>query len=139
MTATKQAAHGTLFKIDPDGNSSFDTLTLTTDVTPPPRVREEIEGRELADDFEVPILGIEMASKFDVVQFWHPGDTNHELIDTAFDAKTDFAAQIVTSHNTPVTDEFNVKVVGLTPETLTPGGTYKRTVSFLRTSDITRT
>jgi hypothetical protein len=93
----------------------------------------------LADDFEVPILGIETASEFDVVQFWDPGDSTHHAIDTAFDAKTDLTIQIVTPHSTPVTDEFTAKVGDLTPETLEPGGTYRRTITFVRTSDITRT
>ena len=137
--ASKQVAHGTLFKTDVTDGGSFATMTLVKSVTPPPRTREEIDGRTLDDDFEVPLMGIEMASEMSVMQFWEPGDTEHEKLDTAFGAKTDFPVQIVTPHATPVTDEFNVKVKQIEPAELTPNGTFQRTVTFQRTGDITRT
>jgi hypothetical protein len=139
MSALKQVAHGTIVKIDPDGDSSFTTLELVREFTPPPRQREQIDGRTLDDDFEVPLIGIESKSEFSLEQFWHPGDTNHELLDTAFDAKTEFAMQMVTPHTAPITDEFDVIVVKLDPKALQPNGTYQRTVGFVRTTDITRT
>lgn len=139
MTAEKQVAHGTLFKIDVAGNGTFETLTLTRELTPPPREREEVDGRELATEFDVPLLGIETKSSFPVNHFWHPGDTLHEKLDTAFEANTQFPVQIVTPHTVPVTDEFEVKVQKLEPAALQPNGTYQRTVTFLRCTDITRT
>lgn len=137
MAAEKQVAHGTLFKTDLSG--SLATLALTREVTPPPREREEVDGRDLVDDFDVPLLGIEVKSSFSVNQFWHPGETSHELLDTAFDDKTEFTCQIVTPHETPVTDEFDAKITKLEPASLQANGTYQRTVTFLRTTGITRT
>lgn len=139
MAAAKQVAHGTIVKIDPNDDNTFTTLELVREVTPPPREREEIDGRTLDTTFEVPLLGIEVKSTFELQQFWHPGDSNHELLDTAFGAKTEFAFQIVTPHTAPITDEFNVQVEKLAPAALQPNGTYQRNVTFLRTSAITRT
>jgi len=133
VTALKQVAHGTVLNI---GESA---LELVISVTPPGRVRQEIDGVCLADDFEVPLLGIEQKSEIPAVQFWDPGDANHHALDTAFEAKTDLTLQIVTPHAVPVTDEFTAKVSKLEPEELAPGGAFKRKVTFVRTSDITRT
>ncbi len=134
MTATKQVAHGTVFNV-----GAGSELTLVVSVQPPGRVRQEIDGMTLNDDFEVPILGIEQKSEIAATQFWDPGDSNHHAIDTAFDAKTTLTLQIVTPHATPVTDEFTAQVSKIEPEELNPGGTYRRRVTFIRTSDITRT
>jgi hypothetical protein len=133
MTATKQVAHGTVF------NVGASALSLVISVKPPGRTREEIDGMTLSDDFEVPLLGIEQKSEITAKQFWDPGDSNHHAIDTAFDAKTDLSLQIVTPHATPVTDEFTAKVSKIEPTELTPGGTSQRDITFIRTSDITRT
>lgn len=133
MTAVKHVAHGTVLNV---GGSA---LELIVSVTHPGRVRQEVDGLCLADDFEVPLLGIEQKSEVPCTQFWDPGDTNHNQLDVAFDAKTELTLQIVTSHTVPVTDEFTAQVSKLEPEEFTPAGAYKRKVTFLRTSDITRT
>jgi hypothetical protein len=139
MTALKNVAHGTLCKADIDDNNSFTTLELTREVTPPPREREEVDSRTLSTCFDVPLLGIEQKSEFTLSQFWHPGESGHEALDTAFEAKTIFSFQIVTPHAYPVTLEFTVQVKKLDPAALQPNGTYQRTITFLRTSDITVT
>lgn len=137
--ATKQIALGTILKTDITLAATFVTHTLVKEITPPPRTREKIEGKDLADTFDVPLLGIEQESECTFKQFWHPGDTEHEKMDTVFGTKVSFDVQIVTPHGTPVTDKFTVKVVSLAPETLNTGGVYSRDVTLLRTSAITRT
>lgn len=137
--ATKQIALGSILKTDHTLAATFANHTLVDSITPPPREREEIEGKDLGDTLDVPLLGIEAPSRMEYTQFWHPGDTEHELIDTEFDNNAEGAYQIVTPHATPVTDEFTGKVVRIAPEALTPSGAYKRAVTILRTSDITRT
>lgn len=137
--ASKQIALGTLLKTDATTPATFATHTLVKEITPPPRVREEIDGKDLGDTFDVPLLGIEQVSKVTYKQYWHPGDTEHELIDTKFGNQVEFSIQIVTPHTVPVTDEFTVKVVGMSPETLSTGGVYSRDVELLRTGAITRT
>lgn len=139
MPASKQLALGTVLSIDHDGNASYDSMTLVTEVTPPPRKREEVDGKTLGDTFDVPILGIEQKSQMEFMQFWHPGDTEHEKLDTLFGSKASFSARIVTPHSTPKTDEFTCQVLELTPGTLTQGKLYSRKVTLLRTGAITRT
>lgn len=137
--ATKQIALGTILKTDHTLAATFVAHTLVDSVTPPAREREEIEGKDLGDTLDVPLLGIESPSRMELTQFWHPNDTEHELLDTEFDNNAEGAYQIVTPHATPVTDEFSGRVVRLAPEVLTPSGAYKRAVTILRTTAITRT
>lgn len=137
--ASKQIALGTILKTDCTTPSTFVAHTLVKEITPPARVREEIDGKDLGDVFDVPLLGIEQVSKVTYKQYWHPGDTEHELIDTKFDDQVEFSIQIVSPHTVPVTDEFTVKVVGITPESLSTGGVWSRDVELVRTGAITRT
>jgi hypothetical protein len=135
--ATKQIALGSLLKVD-DG-AGFDNQTLVEQITPPPRSRERIDAKILDDTLDVPLLGIEAVSDLEYVQHWEPNDVEHEKLDTYFDSKADLDVQIVTPHTVPVTDEFTCKVTDIGPEVLQPSGAYKRSVTLVRTTDITRT
>lgn len=137
--ATKQIALGSILKTDHTLAATFVAHTLVDTITPPAREREEIEGKDLGDILDVPLIGIESPSRMEYTQFWQPGDTEHELLDTELDNNVEGDYQIVTPHATPVTDEFTGKVVRLAPEQLTPSGAFKRQVTILRTSAITRT
>jgi len=136
--ATKHIALGTILKTDIASDGVFVAHTLVEQITPPNRTREEIDAKVLGDTLDVPLTGIEGVSRMELVQHWEPDDTEHENLDTAFDANAEYDFQIVTPHDTPITDEFSGKVVNLGPETLEPSGAYKRSVTILRTSDITR-
>lgn len=138
MAEAKQIALGTLLKVDATQGGTFVTQPLVDGVTPPNRTRSEIEGKALGDTLDVPLLGIEAPSRISFTQFWHPGETEHEKLDTLFGSKDEFDVQIVTPHGTPKTDEFTAQVVEITPEQLTPTGAYKRSVTLLRTTAITR-
>jgi len=137
--ASKQIALGTILKTDHDDNSIFEAMTLVDSITPAARERAEIEGKELGDVLDVPLLGIEAPSRMEFTQFWEPGDSEHEKLDTLFGSKAVAGFQVVTPHGTPKTDDFDGQVVKLTPEQLTPSGAYKRQVTILRTTAITRT
>tara|TARA_R100000808_G_C2120425_1_gene131843 strand:- start:351 stop:767 length:417 start_codon:yes stop_codon:yes gene_type:complete len=137
--AVKQIALGTVLKTDHDANAMFDNMTLVSAITPPARTREEIEGKDLGDTLDVPLLGIEAPSRPAFVQFWEPNDSEHEKIDTLFGSKATFGIQIVSPHSVAVTDEFDCKVLSLEPAELNASGVYQRTVTLLRVGDITRT
>jgi len=139
MAEAKQVAQGTLFKVDVADDSSFTTVPLVQEIEPPNRELEAIDAVVITEDFQVPEMGMEMPSEVAVSMLWHPGESLHEELDTAFDAKTEFPAQIVSPHGTPVTDEFNVQVKSMVPGPLTPSGMWTRRVVFQRTGDITRT
>ncbi len=137
--ASKQIALGTIIKTDQATANTFVAHTLLIDATPPAREREQIDAPGLGDTLDVPELGVESRSMFTFNQYWHPGDTEHEKMDTAFGSKATFSIQIVTPHSTAITDEFDVKITKLTPEVLTRNGLYKRQVEMVRVSAITRT
>jgi hypothetical protein len=137
--ATKQAALGSILKTDHNSDATFENMTLVSEITHPPRDRARVDAKDLGDALDVPLPGIENPSYCEFTQHWEPGDIEHEKLDTLFDSQTEFPVQIVTPHATPKTDEFNAKVFTLAPETLTPDGAYKRKVTLLRTSAITRT
>jgi hypothetical protein len=139
MAETRQVGLGTLFKLDSTQGGTFVTHPLTDSVTPPPRNRARIDSLVLGDTLNVPLLGVEETSEFPVTYHWHPGETEHEKLDTLFGSKAEFDVQVVYPFATPVTDEFSVRCVELTPEAITPTGTIKRTATLLRTSAITRT
>lgn len=131
--ADKQVAHGSVLNI------ASSPLQLVISMTPPGRTRQEVDALALADTFEVPLLGIEAKSEIQANQFWHPGDSNHEALDTAFESKANLTLQIVSAHTVPVTQEFTAKVSKLEPEELTANGTWRRKVTFLRQGDVTIT
>ena len=115
------------------------TITMVGSIDPPPRKREMIDGRDMSDALDVPLLGIEERSEFSMEQYWHPGDTEDEAMDTLFGSKAEMTLKIVTPHTVPKTDSIPCKVVGLEPQQVTPNGTFKRKVNFVRTGAITRT
>jgi hypothetical protein len=133
MAKEKQIAHGTSVLNDTT------TLTLIGSIDPPPRKREMIDGRDMQDDFDVPLLGIEERSEFALEQYWHPNSEEDEELDAAFEDKTELTIKLVSPHASPVTDSIPCKVVSLEPQQLVPNGVYKRKVGFVRTGDITRT
>jgi hypothetical protein len=137
--ASKQIALGSILKVDHDNNAAFDVMTLVRQITPPPRSRKKIDSLTLGDTFEVSQLGIESESEMEFQQLWHPGDTEHEKLDTLFGSKGQFSVQLITAHGTAVTLEFTVKVTALEPEAWTVDGVYSRKVTLLRTGAITRT
>ena len=137
--ATKQVGLGALVKVDDDGDASFTTVGLTRSITPPPRSRALVDGTALEDDLAVNEAGIEEASELSFTQFWHPGDTNHEIMDTLFGSKAKVDWQIVYPFATPVTDEFEGFVSALAPEQIEPGNIISRQVTVQRTGAITRT
>jgi hypothetical protein len=139
MAASKQIALGSILKTDITLHNTFVDMTLVRQITPPPRSRKKIEALTLGDTFEVPELGIESESEMEFQQLWHPGDTEHEKLDTVFGTKTEFTVHLVSAHTVPKTDEFEAKVVALEPEAWTVDGVYSRKVTLLRTSAITRT
>lgn len=137
--ADKQLGLGALVKIDPVPTSSFTTQGLTVSIDPPKRSREKVDGTALADTLSTYELGIEEHSTFEFMQFWHPGDTNHQVVDTLFDNNTEADFQIIYPFENLVTDEFSGKVSGIAPETVAKNGVISRKVTVERTSAIART
>lgn len=138
--ATKQVGLGTLVKVDEnDDGNSHTTMTVVMDATPPARTRTRVDQTALSDTLATYAPGIEEHSEFKFRQFWHPGDTVHQHIDTLFGNSTIVEWQIVYPFGTPVTDEFEGWVSDMTPATITKDEIISREVTVQRTSAITRT
>jgi len=154
MSTQKQSALGTILEMDPANTTAVTNLvaaTLVKTMTPPGREREEADGRALGDILDVPTQGGEAQSEMIFTQFWHPGDTNHELMDTQFGVDTNpnsigtvAAFRITYPHggtkvgDTAPTDSFSGYVRRLGPESLEPTGVYMREVAIRRTTAVTR-
>ena len=135
--ADKQAAQASILSLDHDDNATYETMTLVISITPPPRDRELLEGKDLGDTFDVPLFGIENQSQMSFTQFWDESDTEHTKIDTIFGTKFVASWKITTPHGTPQTIDFDGVVVNITPAEIAVGGTYQRTVTVQRVTAIT--
>jgi len=138
MTTYKQIALGSVIKLDDDG-AAFDVVPGVITATPPQRSREEVEGRELGDDFEVPILGVEQASEMTILLHYKEDDTEHEKWTTLFESGDEVSVQLVTPHSTPITKEFDCKVKAVGEQEYAANATMRCEVKVQRTSDITVT
>lgn len=138
--ATKYIGLGTVFKVDDnDDGSNHTTITLVITGTPPGRTRELIDGTSLEDTLSTYEAGIEQHSQMVMTQFWEPGDTMHEMLDTLFGSKNKVEFQTVYTTSPAHTDEFEGFVSGLEPQAIVHNGIYQRQVTIQRTSAITRT
>lgn len=138
MAAERNLALGSLVKVDATGGGSFSLVGLTRQVTPPPRERERIDGTVLSDELQVDLLGQEAKSDFTFTQLWHPGDTDHEKIDTLFDSKDEVDWQIIYPPSVNITDTFAGRVAAIAPEALEASGVISRQVTVHRTGAIAR-
>jgi len=152
MSTQKQAALGSILEMDVSSPyTTYVAVSLVKDITPPGREREEADGRALGDILDVPVQGGEAASELVFNQFWHPGDADHELLDTAFGVDTNpnsigttAGFRITYPHggtksgDTVFSDAFTGVVRSLGPATLEPTGVMMREVAVRRTSAITR-
>lgn len=107
---------------------------------PPHETREEVEATTLDSAVRETLPGEPRdTGELALMQAWTPGDTNHELLDTAMKDRTIDAYSIVwNSLTTPKTDSFSAWVKELGGESVGPKGLIQRRVVFKLTTAITR-
>lgn len=140
--ATKQLGCGTLVKVDHDSDAVFTTIALVSEMTPPSQAYAVTDASELSSCIAQEEGHREEPSEFQFVQHWHPGDSNHQIIDDLFalgSAAGKRNWQNIYPFDTPVTEQFEGWVQAMTPSTVTPQETIKRTVTVKRSGPITRT
>ena len=135
--ATKQLALGSLVKVDHNDDTVFTTVGLTRTITPPGRSRVNVDGTVLADTLQTNEPGIEAFSAFQFLQLWHPGDSNHTMLDTLFDNKTKVDWQVLYGSSPIRTMTFEGYVSDLGPEPLEVNGVIARQITVQRTGAIT--
>lgn len=136
--ATKHVALGTVIAVDVAGGSSYTTITLAMDATPPARKRVRVDQTALSDTLATRLPGIEDHSEYIYNQYWHPTDTQHESVDTLFGSGAIASWKITYPFGTPVLDTFSGWVSDLEPAALQTNGMIMRKVTIQRTSAITR-
>lgn len=136
--ASKYLGLGTLFKVDEDDSgSTFTTITLCIDGTPPKRSRVRIDATALTDTLSTYKMGMEDFSEFSFTQFWDPLDTQHVSLDTLFAAKTQVIWTI--TYTSGEVDSFEGFVSELSPTTVAKDQLLQRKVVVQRKTDTTRT
>lgn len=136
--ATKHVALGTVIAVDVAGGSSYATITLAMDATPPARKRVKVDATALSDTLATFNPGIEDHSEYTYTQYWHPTDTQHESVDTIFGSGAIATWKITYPLSTPVLDTFSGWVSDLEPASLQTNGMITRKCTIQRTSAITR-
>ena len=141
--ATKTLANGILLAYDENGdNLSLTTIGEITNITGPTISCESVNATTTDSAFEA-FLPSEVDDNGQVTfdQIWHAGDTNHELVDTAFDNRATTHAygwQITYPYASTVTDDFDAFVLSISPAAVGPKDVISRTVVLQLTSAITR-
>ena len=97
-----------------DSGSVFDTITLMTNATPPPRTRRRIDGAAFGDSLAVDEFGIEAQSDYLFDYWYEPNDTQHASFRTIFGAKTALLWQLVYGSND--TEQFEGKIANIEPQ-----------------------
>jgi hypothetical protein len=137
--AAKLLGLGTVTKVDEDGNTTgHTTVTLTVELTPPERSRALIDASTLGDSLATYAAGIEEHSSYTFTQYWEPGDTQHESLDTLFVSRNAVQWQIVYTSTPAKTDTFTGFISSLAPQAITINGLVTRVVTIQRTGAITR-
>ena len=139
--ADKLIGYGAIVKLDTVAQGEIRS------VTPPPRAYPRVALDDLSSTLMTEGQGIEEVSEWSWVQLWDPSDTNHLLIDTEFDNRSEGAYQIVFPQvndgagglTATQTWAFNARVVNLEAAELTNADVVTRTVTLSRTGDITKT
>ena len=136
--ASKRVGLGATVSVDPAGGTTYTVCTLPTEITPPPRTRVLVDQQVLADVLATNAAGIEDHSEFNFMKFWHPGDTQHETLDTLFGNSNEARWKITYPFSTPVLDSFLGWVSGLEPEAIVSDQIIGRRVTIQRTGATTR-
>lgn len=113
-------------------------ITLVTNITPPARSRTLIDQTALDEELATNALGIEEHSEFTFNQFWIPGDSQHQSMDTLFNSKALAEFKIEYTNAPAVVDTFSGKVSRLAPQAIERGGMLMREVTIQRYTNIAR-
>ena len=148
-TPVKVSACGSIVRLD--FGSGFITMGLCDSITPWPQTKA-INDLPTLDCETSAEVGREQQSTLIFTQYWDPQDVDQALVVTNFEealtdnSKKDVPVQYTTASYTTtggasssVTHEATCQVAEVAPEELTPDGFYKRQVTVVCKSSITKT
>jgi hypothetical protein len=137
MAQSKNIGHGTLLKRVTGGPT---TIGMVRSITPPAFTREDVNATSLTDTVQYNLPSDpEDPGEVTIEAFWTSGDTNDELIDTDFAARTISSWSI--TYASPITRvaTFDAWVKSMTPAVIESSSVISRTVVFRLTTVITWT
>lgn len=137
MAQTKNIGHGTVLSRVTAGPTA---ITQVRSITPPSFSREDVNATDLADgvDYNIP-SDPEDPGEVTIDMYWTSGDTNDELFDTDFAARTIASWKIVYASPITRTATFNAWVKSLSPARFESRDVIIRTIVLRLTSVITWT
>lgn len=122
---------------DDDSGSTFTTISLAINATPPPRTRVLVPAAALADTLNTYEGGIEDYSAYSFDHYYEPNETNGNLMTTLFASKNKVLWQI--TYTSTDVEAFEGWVSGVEPQQVTADGLYTRRVTIQRTGAISYT
>jgi hypothetical protein len=142
----KTLAKGTIIEIGEKGGTLAEYGRIET-FTPPTQDYEAVEVPELnpQTDAGTPIdadpteLGDEIFGEFQFTHYWDPMHADADALDDWWAAKEELTFRLTTPHpTTPAAISFDGKIKTLAPAQLAKKDYFKRTVTVLRTSAVTK-
>lgn len=132
MAAEKRIGHGATWKM---GSTVIGQVRL---ITPPALTREDVDATTLDDGVKYNIPSDpEDPGEATIEQLWTSGNTNDELVDTDFNARTIAAHSITYPLSTPRIATFNGWIKSITPGSLQGTDPIMRTIVVRLTTVIT--
>jgi len=140
--ADRQIAKGIICNYDVNGDLTVDdTIGEIRNLTPPPKSADTVDVTIVGDEVEqLYPAETDNAGEYTFEQIWHISDTNHELLDTAFNTRDTtklYLWNIIFPFTTPKTQQFSGWVKSLTPSQVDAKGVFSRTCVIQLTSAIT--
>jgi hypothetical protein len=137
MAQSKNIGHGTTFSRITSGPTQF---TQVRSITPPTFSREDVNATDLDNTVQYNLPSDpEDPGEVVIEMFWTSGDTNDELLDTSFNARTIESWKIV--YASPITRTATVTgwVKSLSPAQIESASVISRTITIRLTTAITWT
>ena len=135
MAQTKNIGHGTTFARVTAGPT---TMTALRSITPPAISREDVNATDLDATVQYNIPSDpEDPGEVVLEAFWTSGDSNDELWDTDFNARTIASWKIVYASPISRTATFSAWVKSLSPLPIESNSVISRTITLRLTTAIT--
>lgn len=135
MAQSKNIGHGTTIHRVTSGPTQ---ITFVRSITPPAFTREDVNATDLDSTVQYNIPSDpEDPGEVTVEMYWTSGDTNDELWDTDFNARTIASWKIVYASPITRTATFSAWVKSLTPAVIESNSVISRTIVLRLTTAIT--
>lgn len=137
--AKKTTGCGTILSLDESGGTTYTAVSNIANVTPATQSRVIVESPELDTCENNGDAGREEVKTMSFMQYWEPGDTDHERVDTMYANNTDGGWKIEYGHDYAVSQPaqtFNGKVQEMAPAQVVSEEVVQRSVTIVLTSSI---